>query len=97
MSNKCQNCGAVIESQYGISDEWRCGSYGFDGVVCHQSDKCRIRELEKELEASEEVIRKLADCNGKRIAELEQENEWLWAEVERRKGRPVGYDPIAHE
>lgn len=47
MSDSCPKCGEAILSQHGIHDDWSCGSHGWDGVVCFQSDKCRIRELEQ--------------------------------------------------
>ena len=49
MSDTCPKCGADIKEQIGIHDEWACGSDVWDGVVCRQSDKCRIAELEAEL------------------------------------------------
>lgn len=46
---KCPKCGSPIEAQRGIYDVWQCGSDGWDGVVCDQSDACRrLAELEAE-------------------------------------------------
>lgn len=91
MSEKCPKCGADRDTGE-PGAEWKCGTFLFVGreegmdAVYHQSDKCRIAELEAENEALR--AKHCAKCNPQLCEKCDKELRESVAQLERGEGKP---------
>ena len=56
MERKCPKCGADSNKTLLGVESWKCESFVLPGQEFEQSDKCRISELEQEVERLKKLI-----------------------------------------